>query len=87
MIAGVLSRRLTRRAGFAGFLFGIGAGFVAFLLGGMFPLLRESVPMFWITSISTLLGLVAFSFLMPARAEEQNATDAFFRRIETPEGA
>ena len=87
MIAGVLSRRLTRRAGFAGFLFGIGIGFAAFLLGGMFPVLRESVPMFWITSISTLLGLAMFSVFLKDDAAAREATDAFFRRIETPEGA
>jgi hypothetical protein len=53
----------------------------------MFPLLRESVPMFWITSISTLLGLAVFSVFLKDGAAAREATEAFFRRIETPEGA
>jgi Na+/proline symporter len=85
MIAGVLSRRLTRRAGFAGFMLGIGCGFGAFVLGSWFPVLRESVPMFWITSISTLLGLAVFSVFMADSPSERESIDRFFRKLETPE--
>ena len=85
MIAGVLSRRLTRRGGFAGLLLGIGSGFAAFVLGLWFPVLRESVPMFWITSAATVLGLAAFSRFMADRPEEKVSVDGFFKKLETPE--
>ena len=86
MIAGVLTRRITRRGGYAGLLVGMGAGLAAFLVGLKAPFFRESIPMFWITSLATLAGLFVFSRRLPDAPEDVRAADRFFERLATSEG-
>ena len=85
MIAGVLSRRLTRRAGVAGLSAGIGIGVLSFVVGGWVPFFRASIPMFWITSVTTLAGLFGFSAVLPDRPEDRARTEEFFKHLEEAE--
>ena len=87
MIAGVLFRRLTRRSGLAGLTAGIGAGVLAFVLGTWLPSLRDSIPMFWLTSVATAVGLFGASLVLKDAAPERDAVERFFRKIETPQTA
>jgi len=84
MIAGILSPRVTRRAGLAGLLGGMAAGVAAFVVGLFVPCVRESVPMFWITTVATLAALAVFSRILPDAPGERSDVEAFFRKLRTP---
>ena len=57
-------------------------GLVAFVAGGWYPYLRETVPMAWISAIATVALLLIGTKLFPDRAEEKPALDKFFAEIE-----
>lgn len=81
MIAGILFRRLSKRSGITGLVGGIAVGLTAFVIGSWYPYLRESVPMTWITTIATILLLIAGTFVFPDRKDESEAVDEFFKRV------
>jgi len=83
MIAGVLCNWMTRRSGMAGLLAGIGSGIAAFILGTWFPGLRDSIPMFWLTSVMTVLGMVVASLVGKDSPSVRAETEAFFRQLAT----
>ena len=82
MIAGVLFRSLSKRSGATALVGGIAVGLVAFVAGGWYPYLRETVPMAWISAIATVALLLIGTKLFPDRAEEKPALDKFFAEIE-----
>ena len=82
MMAGVLFRKVSKRAGLVALVGGVCTGLAAFTAGAWHPYLRETVPMTWISSVSTCVFLAAGSFLFPDRPEEKPSLDAFFARID-----
>ena len=85
MIAGILCRRVTRRAGLAGLLTGMVAGVAAFATGFYLPYFKESIPMFWIGSVATIIGLFVASRLMPDTPEDHAAIERFFEKLNINE--
>lgn len=83
MIAGVLCRWMTRCSGLVGLLSGIGSGLFAFLAGIWIPVLRDSIPMFWITSGMTLFGLIVASLIWKDTPAVRAETEAFFRQLKS----
>ena len=82
VVVGLLSRRFSRFAGFAGLVVGIGAGVLAFVVGHWIPCLREMIQMNAITTTATLLGMVWGTLWHPDSAAEQEDKRAFFSRLE-----
>lgn len=83
MMAGVLFRKLSRRSGLTGLLGGISVGLAAFVAGAWYPVLRETIPMTWITTISTIVLLVIGSFVFPDTKEESEKVGEFFKKINS----
>ena len=84
MVAGLLSRRLSRRSGLLGLGCGMFAGAALFAAGAWFPALREMVVMTPCTFAATTFGLVAGTLIFPDNAAERREIEEFFRRAETP---
>jgi Na+/proline symporter len=91
MIAGVLIRPISKRAGLTALVGGIALGLALFFLAPWLsahfkgiPDLRGEVPMTWFTSIVTVVLLLIGTKLFPDRAEEKPALDEFFAEIERP---
>jgi len=89
MIAGVLIRPISKRAGLTALVGGIALGLALFFLAPWFsahfdgtPDMRGEVPMTWFTSIVTVVLLLIGTKLFPDRAEEKPAIDKFFAEIE-----
>jgi Na+/proline symporter len=82
VVVGLLSRRFSRFAGFAGLVVGIGAGVLAFVVGHWIPCLREMIQMNAITTTATLLGMIWGTLWHPDSAAEQEDKRAFFSRLE-----
>ena len=81
MIAGILFRRLSKRSGMTALVGGIAIGLVAFGVGAWFPFIRETIPMTWLTSLSTVALLLLGTWLFPDRPDEKAEVDAFFRKL------
>lgn len=95
MLVGLVSRRVSYRAGLYGFLVGVSAGLGGFFASGLegsftLPLLGEvpfrslqSVPyMTWITTLPTLIGVFGFSYFLPADASELERIGRFIDHVE-----
>ena len=89
MIAGVLIRPISKRAGLTALVGGIALGLALFFLAPWLsahfngiPDMRGEVPMTWFTSIVTVVLLLVGTKLFPDRAEEKPALDKFFAEIE-----
>jgi Na+/proline symporter len=83
MMAGVLFSKLSKRSGLTGLLGGITVGLAAFVAGVWYPVLRETIPMTWITTISTIVLLVIGSFVFPDTKEESEKVGEFFKKINS----
>jgi len=81
MMAGVIFRSLSKRSGLTGLLGGITVGLSAFVAGAWYPFLRETIPMTWITTLSTMVLLVIGSFVFPDTKEESEKVEEFFKKI------
>ena len=81
MVAGILFRFISKRAGMTALVGGIVIGLVAFGCGAWYPPIRETIPMTWLTALSTLALLVVGTFVFPDKPEERTEVDAFFRKI------
>ena len=81
MVAGILFRPLSKRAGMTALVGGIALGLLAFAAGARYHCLRETMPMTWFTSLSTVALLALGTRLFPDRADERAQVDAFFGRI------
>ena len=86
MIAGILFRRLSKRSGMTALVGGIAIGLVAFGVGAWFPFIRETIPMTWLTSLSTVALLLLGTWLFPDRPDEKAEVDAFFRKLSSAQG-
>lgn len=84
MLAGFVVKRLSRRAGFCGLIFGMTASLTAFVIGGWHPELREMTVMTPISFAATVIGLSIGTFAFPDTPEERKAVEGFFRKAETP---
>ena len=84
MIAGVLFRFISKRAGMASLVGGIGIGLAAFAAGAWYPAIRGTIPMTWLTSVSTLVLLVIGTYVFPDRPEEKAEIDTFFKKLSAP---
>jgi len=81
-LAGLLVRRLGKRAGVTGLLAGIVTGVACFAAGARFPSLREMPLMTSITTVATLLGLWLGTRFRRDTPSERAAVADFFARIE-----
>ena len=77
MLAGVLSRRLTRRSGLCGLVGGIVFGLGMFIVGARHPVLREMTPCFLSTSAATILCLVLGSVVFRDTPAERRDVERF----------
>jgi hypothetical protein len=84
MIAGVLFRFISKRAGMTALVGGIAIGLVAFGVGGWYPVIRGTIPMTWLTSISTVVLLIVGTYIFPDKADEKAELDAFFKKLSAP---
>ena len=89
MIAGVLLRTISKRAGLLALVGGIAVGLVLFFaapwLSAHFagiPDMRGEVPMTWLTSVATVVLLLVGTRLFPDRRDERGEVDAFFAKLE-----
>jgi len=91
MILGLLWKRITNRGAVAGFLIGVAVGLVLFyrfpdetqFLGATWK--RENVILFG-TAVTTLVVIIAVSFLLPQPADEKRRTEAFLKKLSVPIG-
>ncbi|MBO5643558.1 MAG: hypothetical protein J6S51_06105 [Kiritimatiellae bacterium] len=81
MVMGILNKRLSRRSGLAGLVGGASVGFVAYALGFAFPVFRQMVVMFPITSIATFIFLFLGTKLWPDTEDGSKTVAEFFRRM------
>jgi hypothetical protein len=63
---------------------GIGIGLAAFAAGAWYPAIRGTIPMTWLTSISTLVLLVLGTYIFPDKPEEEAEIDDFFKKLSAP---
>ena len=82
--AGLLVKRISRKAGLCALLSGIAAGAFGFVIGGWVPGLREMTVMTPITFTVTILGLVLGTRFCPDSDEERRQIEKFFERANTP---
>lgn len=82
LLGGLLVRRISRRAGMAGLVFGAASGLVLFAAGARWAFLREMVWAFPITAAATTAALALGSLLWPDDPESRAAVDVFFRKLE-----
>ena len=82
MLAGVLIRSLSKRAGVCGLAGGIGVGLVVFIAGAWYPPLRQMAPMTAITCLTTFAGLFAGTKCLPDTPSEREQVEAFHRSLE-----
>ena len=90
MIAGILWRPISKRAGLTALAGGIVLGLILFFIApwlsatfhGM-PDMRGELPMTLFSAITTLVLLIVGTIAFPDRQDEKPEIDAFFRRIET----
>ena len=82
MLAGLLVRRVSRRAGMMGLVGGIAFGLAVFAAGAKWPFLREMVWSFPITATVTVFCLVLGTIFLPDGEEERKAVAGFFARLE-----
>ena len=87
VLAGLLVRRFSRFAGFAGLCVGIGTGVAAFVAGHWAPCLREMVVMNGITTVATLAGMAWGTWWRPDSPSERKDNDEFFRILTKGQGA
>ena len=78
ILAGLLFRRFTRFAGFAGLAVGIGTGVAAFVAGHWLPCLREMVVMNCVTFSATVGGMVWGTWWRPDSPDGRKDVDDFF---------
>jgi len=81
MLAGLLLRNLSKRAGMMGLVGGIAVGLAIFVAGGEHPFLREMVCIFPATAFATVAFLALGTVLFPDAPAERAEVDAFFRQI------
>ncbi len=84
VLAGLLVKRFSRFAGFAGLTIGIGTGVAAFVVGHWAPCLREMIVMNCITTAATLVGMAWGTWWRPDSPAELADKDDFFRKLTTP---
>ncbi|AQQ70546.1 Na(+)/glucose symporter [Limihaloglobus sulfuriphilus] len=77
MLVGMFSRRISNFGGLLGFSAGIITGLTAFAIGGWYPYLREEQVITSITSLTTVAGLIAGTFLKPDSAQRSEEVDRF----------
>ena len=89
MIAGVLFRPISKRAGLTALAGGITLGLVLFFLAPWLsatfqglPDMRGELPMTWFSTITTVILLFVGTLVFPDKADEKPGLDAFFARIE-----
>ena len=87
MLCGIFVKRFSKRAGLTGLVGGITVGLALFAVGSAYPFLREMVWIFPATSVATVVCLLVGTRLLPDAPEERAQVEAFFRQIETPQGA
>ena len=83
MLAGILVKAISKRAGLVTLVGGIAVGLVLFVLGGREGLghLREMTWMFPLTLAATIVFLALGTFLFPDRPEERKEVEDFFKRL------
>ena len=86
MLAGLLVRGLSKRAGMMGLVGGIAVGLAIFVAGGGRPFLREMVFIFPATALATAGFLALCTVLFPDKPAERAEVDAFFRQVSSPSG-
>ena len=89
MIAGVLWRSISRRAGLAALVGGISLGMALFFLSAPLqklglPDMRGELPMTCFSAVTTLVLLFVGTKIFPDRPDEKAEVDEFFARIEGP---
>ena len=84
MLAGLLCRRLSKRAGLTALVGGSAVGLTLFVVGGSFPFLREMVWIFPSTALATILLLALGTCLFPDSPQERAEVEAFFGRLDSP---
>ncbi len=77
MLAGIFSRRLSRRSGLCALVGGIVVGLVLFTLGAWHPFLREMVWIFPATAGATILFLVLGTVIFPDTPDERKEIEAW----------
>ena len=87
MIAGILWRSISKRAGLTALVGGIALGMVLFFLAPLLqnlglPDMRGELPMTCFSAISTLLLLFIGTLAFPDKADEKPRLDEFFARIK-----
>ena len=89
MIAGVLWRPISKRAGLTALAGGIVLGLILFFIAPWLsatfqgiPDMRGELPMTLFSAITTLVLLFVGTLVFPDRADEKPEVDAFFARIE-----
>ena len=90
MIAGILWRPISKRAGLTALAGGIVLGLILFFIAPWLsatfqgvPDMRGELPMTLFSAITTLVLLIVGTIAFPDRQDEKPEIDAFFRRIET----
>ena len=84
MLAGLIVRRISKRAGIVAMSGGIGVGLVIFFLGSTWPFLREMTWMFPLTGLIAIVLLIVGTRIFPDTPEETKVLDGFFRKVSTP---
>ena len=77
MIAGVLSKRLSKRAGLCGLAGGMAVGLAMFVAGAWWPVLREMKPCYLASAAATVLFLIIGSAMFPDSNDERKQVEEF----------
>ena len=81
MLAGVFSKRLSKRAGLCGLVGGMAFGLAMFVAGAWWPVLREMKPCYLATAAATILCLVLGSVLFKDTPEERKDVEEFIGKL------
>ena len=81
MLAGVFSKRLSKRAGLCGLVGGMAFGLAMFVAGAWWPVLREMKPCYLATAAVTVICLVLGSALFKDAPEERKEVEDFVGRL------
>ncbi|MCA9440784.1 MAG: sodium/solute symporter, partial [Candidatus Omnitrophica bacterium] len=95
MLVGLISRKVSPKGALVGFTLGVLSGIAGFYLSSLpgsftlpwgrevfFSQLNGVAWMTWITSVPTLVGMYAASFLLKSNPEEEKRIDEFISHVE-----
>ncbi len=83
-LMGLVTRRVSRRAGLIGLVGGTVIGLAIFIAGSAKPILRMTEVLFTITSLATLGAMLVGSLLYKDDPEHDASLTEFFEKVNTP---